>query len=235
MIALLNYNYKIYMKYNKFMIPFILYILFQLIYYSTGTEKFVSSVTFCSAIIFCMMVWIGFSYCELQDWRTEQIVFLKTNNLNLYWVSKIVFMFSIGSIVSLIGVIWPLISNLINNSTFFDNEINIHNVFGGFIILILAAFMGALVGMIFQKRIIGGRNKSITILSLIVLISNVKIPMENDYPVTRIITWLLPPINNLTYLNGFSSPMFKILVIWSIVYILLLSIFYLIIMKKILF
>lgn len=75
MIALLKYDYKIYMKQNKFMIPAILYLVFQMIYYNTGFETFLPGVLLCANILFCIMAWMGFLYYDLQDLKTEQIVF----------------------------------------------------------------------------------------------------------------------------------------------------------------
>ncbi|WP_143316500.1 hypothetical protein [Clostridium sp. HBUAS56017] len=239
MIALLKYNHKIYMKYNKFMIPVIFYLLFQLIYYSTGSEKFVPSIIVCASVVFCIMTWMGFSYCELQDWRTEQIVFLKTNNRNLYWISKIIFMSIIESIISLVGVLWPLIISCINNGVFSNDEININDIVLGFLILVLSALMGTLLGMIFQGKVLGNRNRAILVLFLSVIMSVVKIPMANEYPITKIITWLVPPINNLTNscmnMANFSLSILVIPIIYSMLYIFVEVMVYVGLMKKILF
>ncbi|GAA0076939.1 hypothetical protein UT300005_13170 [Clostridium sp. CTA-5] len=233
MIALLKYNSKIYLKYNKFMVPFIFYLLFQLIYYGTGSVDFVSDVTICVSVVFCIMTWMGFGYCELQDWRTEQIVFLKINNGNLYWISKIAFMFIIGILLSLIGVIWPLVSSLNNDG------IRVDSIVLGFLILILSAFMGVLLGMIFQTRIIGNSNKSILILFLIIIITIVKIPIVNECPIMKTFMWILPPVSNITSscINAvkFSLNILMMPIVYSITYIFVGTIVYIGLMKKILF
>lgn len=83
MIALLKYNYKIYMKYNKFMIPLIFYLLFQLIYYSTGSEKFVPSIIVCASVVFCIMTWMGFNKYTCNISYLQHILYF-CSNYDLY-------------------------------------------------------------------------------------------------------------------------------------------------------
>lgn len=233
MIALLKYNYKIYMKENKFIVPFLFYFLFHVIFYSTGTEKFVPGVTICASILFCLMTWIGFSYSELQDLRTEQIAFLKVNSENLYWGSKIVFIFSIGIILSIFGTVVPIVRS------FSSDDININNFILGLLILIIASFMGALIGMIFQTRVIGNRDRSLLFIIFITLVAIIKIPIGKEYEFTKIITWVVPPMNNITNsgigTQGFSFNALVFPMTWGIVYIIIEIFIYIKLMKKILF
>jgi hypothetical protein len=233
MIALLKYNYKIHIKENKFMVPLLIYLFFHAVFYSTGTEKFVPGVIVCASVVFCIMAWMGFAYSELQDSRTEQIVFLKINNQNKYWISKIVFMFSVGIIVSIVGVVWPLVRS------FSNDDISVNNFILGFFILILAAFMGTLIGMIFQTKVIGNRNKALLIVFLIIIVAIVKIPIGKEYPIAKVVTWILPPINNITNscigVGSFSLSLLVVPIICSIVYIILEIFIYIRLMKKILF
>ncbi|MDS0525711.1 hypothetical protein NNC19_08475 [Clostridium sp. SHJSY1] len=233
MIALLKYNYKIYMKENKFIVPFLLYFLFHGIFYSTGTEKFVPGVIVCASVLFCLMTWMGFSYSELQDIRTEQIAFLKINNENIYWFSKILFMSSIGGVLSIFGVVFPIIRNLKSD------DININNLLLGFFILIIASFMGILIGMIFQTRVVGNRDRALLFILFITLVAIIKIPIGKEYAFTKIITWIVPPINDITNscigIQGFSFNVLIFPMIWGIVYIFVEIYIYIKLMKKILF
>lgn len=66
------------------MIPLLVFCLFQQIYYSGGSVDFISGMIMSANTVFCIMALMGFSYCETQDWLTEQIVFLKVKNDKLY-------------------------------------------------------------------------------------------------------------------------------------------------------
>lgn len=233
MIALLRYNYKIYMKENKFIVPFLFYFLFHGIFYSTGNEKFVPGVTVCASILFSIMTWMGFSYSELQDLRTEQITFLKVNNENVYWASKIVFMFSIGIMLSVFGTVVPIVRS------FSSVDININNFILGFLILIISSFMGALIGMIFQTRVVGNRDRALLFAIFITLIAIIKIPIWKEYEFTKIITWVVPPINDITNscigMQGFSFNSLVFPIIWGTAYVVVEIFVYIRLMKKILF
>lgn len=190
-------------------------------------------------MLFCIIAWIGFTYQDLQDLKTDQIVFLKVKNKNTYWVSKILFMFSVGSIMSLFGVIFPILYGSLRSKDLFFKDLTMNKVILGFCILILAAFMGAMLGMIFQKRVVGDRNRGILLLVLIVIMSIIKILLMNEFTFTKFITWILPPINNLTgsctNIENFSLGILIISILYSLFYILIEVVIYIKLMKKTLF
>jgi hypothetical protein len=239
LIALLKYNYKVHQKYNKFIIPLSIFFVFQKIYYSGGGVDFISSMIICTNVVFCIMSWMGFSYCESQDSLTEQIVFLKVKNDKLYWISKVLFMWIIGIIVSLIGVIWPLVINLLNKGTLFKNEVPLNDILLVIFIQILVALMGILIGMIFQTKVIGSRNIAVLIITLSVLMSIVKGPLLNEFPIAKAIAWILPPIYdviNAAMKDGkISLSILIIPVIYSVGYILIQLFIYIKLMKNLLF
>ncbi|SUY45233.1 Uncharacterised protein [Clostridium putrefaciens] len=241
LIALFKYNYKIYIKCNKFLIPLLIFCIFQLIFYGTDSVDFTSSIIICANVVFFMMTWIGFSYCETQDFLTEQIVFLKVNNNKLYWVSKILFMWMVGIIVSLIATTWPLAVNLLNNGngSLFNNGITLNNVLLGFFIYILVTFMGVILGMTFQTKITGNRNRGVMLMFLIALLSALKGPLIKEFPIAKAITWLLPPvydvITSCMLPQKFSLSVLSIPVIYSVCYILIQIFIYIKLMKKLLF
>lgn len=238
-MALLKYNYKLYRKYNRFILPLLFFFIFEKIYYSGGSTDFISSMMICSNIVFFIMAWMGFSYCESQDWLTEQVVFLKVENNNLYWISKVLFMWIIGIIVSLVGVIWPLVINSLSNETSFEKNVTLNNVLLFFFIQTLVSLMGVLLGMIFQTKIIGNRNIAVIIIILSVLLSVVKGPLIKEFPIAKVIAWILPPIYDVISScmkdGGISSSILAISVLHSVGYILIQIFIYLKLMKKLLF
>lgn len=239
MIALLKYNFNIYKKCNKFLIPFILFCLIQAFYYSTGPVDFTSGIMVSANIVLFIMSWIGFIYCETQDWRTEQIVFLKVKNKKVYWISKILFIWIIGIIISLVGTIWPVVINIFNSQTTLKTQISLNEVLLALIIQILVAFMGTLIGMIFQTKIIRNRNISIMIIFAFALLSAIKGPLIKEIPIAKAITWILPPVNDVISscigLGNFSLRLLVIPIIYSVGYILVQIVIYIKAMEKLLF
>ncbi|SHJ14298.1 hypothetical protein SAMN02745163_01410 [Clostridium cavendishii DSM 21758] len=239
MIALLKYNYKLNKKCNKLMVPIATFLLIHVIFYSTDSVYFVAGIGLSANLVFCTMAWIGFVYCEMQDTITEQVVFLKVKNNNIYWFSKILFMWIIGIILSLVGTIWPIIINISKGGTEFQNGIIASDVILGFIIQTLVALMGVLLAMIIQTKVIGNRNKAILILSFLSFIAVIKGPLIKEYSIFKVITWMLPPayniINSNIGLKYFSLNALIIPIIYSVVYILIEIYIYIKLMKKILF
>lgn len=231
MIGLLKYNYKIYIKNNKFIIPLICFCIFQYIYYSEGKDNFHPGVIFCSNITFCVMIWMGFIYCEFQDSRTEEIMYLRVNNEKVYWLSKILFMFSIGIGVSLLGTVWAIVKC--------EEGRQLSNILFAFILQLTASFLGVMIGMILQIKVTGSKNRSILFMIFCGLISMIKMPIIKECSYLKFIMWIFPPISDFTYScmgsSEFSLQNSGMSCVYCVIYILILIFIYYKLMKKILF
>ncbi|MEW8956021.1 hypothetical protein [Clostridium sp.] len=239
MIALLKYNCKTYIKSNKFIIPFLILCIFQLLSYNITPVNFTYNMITFANLIFFIMAYMGFSYCEMQDSVTEQIVFLKVRNNNLYWISKILFIWVLGIIISLIEVILPVVINILSGGTFFQSEVTLSEVILAIVINILVALMGILLGMIFQTKIIGDKNSAVMGITFIALISVIKGPLVKEFPIAKVITWILPPVYDIASLcaslGRFSLSVLSIPIIYGVIYILIVIFIYIKLMKKLLF
>lgn len=93
--------------------------------------------------------------------------------------------------------------------------------------------------MIFQTKIIGNRNIAVIIIISSVLLSVVKGPLIREFPIAKVIAWILPPIYDV--ISSFmkdgriSLSILAISVLHSVGYILIQIFIYLKLMKKLLF
>lgn len=231
MLGLMKYNYKVYIKNNRFIIPLISFCIFQYIYYSNVQEKFLPSVLFCANVDFVIMIWIAFIYCFYQDSRSEETIYLKVNNDKIYWYSKILFMLSIAVLIALLGTLWPSLKSA--------HPLNYKNISYSFIIQFICSSIGLLLGMILQVKVTGEKNKSILSIIFIALIAMLKFPIIRECYFFKYILWIFPPISDLTFAcvntDTFSLSLLSIPLIYSIIYFLLEGILYYKIMKKLLF
>ena len=97
LISVLKYNFKMYMKSYKYIMPFFLFIIYTVMSYSIIPVDIVGSMISSATLIFALMRWIGFTYCNNVDLIAEEVLILKLKSHTRYWISKIFFYIIYGS------------------------------------------------------------------------------------------------------------------------------------------
>lgn len=236
-ISVLKYNLKMYMKSYKYIMPFLVFIIYMGVSYYIIPVSIVGSMISSATVIFALMTWIGFTYCNNVDLIAEEVLILKLKSHTRYWISKIIFMSVIGLFFSVLSIVIPIICNLIYK--IFKDPVTFSDVFVSFLIHMLLSIIGALIGMLLQPRIISNRKIAMIGAIFIVLMSIVKEPVNNAFPYAKYIMWFFPPINEISkaYLNltHFNMSNLIIPLIIMIIYIFIESFILIKRMKKVLF
>ncbi|TYC87411.1 hypothetical protein FXB42_04700 [Acetobacterium wieringae] len=81
---LLIYHFKCYLKSYKFLLPFLVYLIYLFAAYGIMPFAIVSSFSESAGVLFFIMATVGFSYAELENQVTEQLVLLRVNNDTRY-------------------------------------------------------------------------------------------------------------------------------------------------------
>ena len=97
-------------------------VLLVLLYsiYSSKPVGVIDSLTVSSVFIFLVMVWIGATACDMENAVSEQILILRMQSAVKYYISHTVFLFLMGMMVSLIGILFPVIMDLCSQGQLFD-------------------------------------------------------------------------------------------------------------------
>ncbi|ABR35557.1 hypothetical protein [Clostridium beijerinckii] len=237
LISVLKYNFKMYMKSHKYIMPFFIFIIYMVMAYSIRLLDIVGSMVSSAAFLFALMTWIGFTYYSNIELIAEEVLILKLKSHTRYWISKIIFMGVVGAFLSILSVGLPIIYNLICNV--FKYPVTFSDIFVSFIIHMFLSIIGALIGMLLQPRIISNRKMAILGAIFIVLMSIIKGPVINEVPYSKYVMWIFPPINEVStaYLNlmHFNIPSLIMPLIIMIIYIFIESFILIKRMKKVLF
>lgn len=237
LISVLKYNFKMYMKSHKYIMPFFIFIIYMVMAYSIRLLDIVGSMVSSAAFLFALMTWIGFTYCSNIELIAEEVLILKLKSNTRYWISKIIFMGVVGVFFSILSVGLPIIYNLICNV--FKYTVTFSDIFVSFIIHMFLSIIGALIGMLLQPRIISNRKMAILGAIFIVLMSIIKGPVINEVPYSKYVMWIFPPINEVStaYLNlmHFNIANLIMPLIIMIIYIFIESFILIKRMKKVLF
>lgn len=195
MRALLKYHFVKYKKSYKFIIPSLAVVIYLPVAYSMFPQNVLSSFAISTAVIFYLMIWLGFGYSEVEESVSEQLIILKLrNNQNLYYASKVLFINLFGMGLSMMMILYPIIINTIYKNHLFQRAISIQEVLWGLFVHFAATVLGVMLGMLFHPRIIADRKKALMIVALLAIMSVVKGAIAAEYPVFHLVSWVLPPL-----------------------------------------
>lgn len=225
---LLIYHFKIYIKSYKLLLPFLIYLIYLFAAYGIMPFSIVSSFSESAGVLFFIMAYVGFSYAELENPVTEQLVLLKVNNDTLYYLSRLTVLLIIGFVMSILGILYPQISNVVNNYHLFTRSLQCEDVIIGFALHCLMAFLGALTGSFFHPRIIKNRKMAVLLLFFVAVMGISKGALAASFPQIHFISWVFPPVFDIlatcTSTDFFSIPAMALPVSFGLVYGFVLTI-----------
>lgn len=170
MKELLKYHTRIYLKSNKLVMPLLLWLVFLRIGYSQKPLEYLPNIVMSAGVLLFITTWLGFSYMDLEDPITEQIMILKLSSIHWYNISKIIFLIGISLMMSLISVAVPVIQNILLRGSLFKREIIYSDVLGAVLLHFLIAVLGAMVGALAHPRIIKNRKLAVLVAGSVALI-----------------------------------------------------------------
>ncbi|QSX06394.1 hypothetical protein JYG23_02730 [Sedimentibacter sp. zth1] len=194
---LLSYFRINYFKTNKMIIPVVTWIIFLISYYSNIGQTWIESVVFSSIFLFVISAWIAYVYMDGINIIDEQLLMLKVKNFNVYYNSKIIFVYLIGFCLGLMGIVLPIMLNYIRKFALFGEIIDIKSIFGALIFYFIISILAGTLGMFFQPRYFKNRKISVTLTVLITIMTIVKSSIIRKYKLSKYILWILPPFSNI--------------------------------------
>lgn len=217
--------------------PLILWLVFLRISYSQKPLEYIPNMVMSAGVLFFIMTWIGYSYMDLEDPISEQLIILKLQNMSLYNISKLIFLLMIALVISGMGVGFPILQNMIEKGTLFKRVIVASDVVGGVLLHGVIAFMGLSVGALYHPRIMRNRKMAVLMALTTALIGYTSGILKSELPFTRFVVWLFPQayeilesFNGLEFFNvsNMTTPL-----LYGIIYCLILNGFQLLLLKKI--
>jgi hypothetical protein len=207
MKALIKYHASAYVTSAKFVMPLLVYFLFLVGFYGNSPKMVVTSFALSAAVLYIIMVWAGFVFSDSEEAIAEQILILKAKKISTYYISKIVFLFVFSCFMSFIGVIAPVLFNIVFNisgkTLFYKTQdgklegLTAASILIGFLIHILAGFLGGTVGFAFHPRIFRNRKVTVIVAMLVGFMGFVKGALMVDFKMAKFFVWIFPPMYDL--------------------------------------
>ncbi|WP_294343005.1 hypothetical protein [uncultured Clostridium sp.] len=230
MISLIKYNWKIYLRSHKYILPILILIVNMVVTYTVRPIDITGTFMFSSCLLFFVMSWMGYTYFDADKNTSEEILILKAKNYTYYLLSKILMLQFLGLLLSLFSTIIGI--------TFggFLYPLTIVDIVSILIIHIVFSNIGVVFGMFFQPRIISNTKTSRLLIFLLIIVSIFKEQIIKEVAFLKFIIWVLPPINMFTeiflHLHHFSLIKLLVPIITITVYTIFEAIILVTIMKK---
>ena len=208
------YQYKQYMFSAKWVMPFVLLVLFVASFYSMSPVEIVNGFAMTGLVLFVLMAWVGVTTQELEPEISEQVLILRFKSERKYYVCHILFLAVLCVIGIFVSMGIPLVKNLLVSGAMFSRKVEMLDVIGGFALLFACAFTGVMLGELFHVRVIKERTITVGATFFMVVFAVVRSGLVEKYPISRFLVWVVPPVSDVVswFSNGSRFDTGKLLV-----------------------
>ena len=186
--ALIAYFFQYYKRSNRYVVPLFVYIIIISGTYTASQQEPMDSYIFTCIYTYLISSWLAFSFIDSEDEVQEQLTIIRIKNQNIYYLCKILFVWFIVIILSILTVLYPI---LINSFTKKPSLIYI-------IIMIinhsLIGLLGITVSVNFNSRLIKDRKMAILYLNVVIIISLIEKALSQCIPFLKYIIKVFPPV-----------------------------------------
>lgn len=202
----LRYQLRVYLKTSKPVMPFGTLLLLVWLLYAIMPVLAADSYAASATILACVATWIGLTYADIEDPVSEQLLVLKLGSIFRYQLAYTLFLFFIGFVGAILAVALPLVVNAVNSFALYKEPITAQTVLYGLLLHIAAAFMGMALGAMFHPRLFPDRKIALLLACLVLIVSFVKLGIHSVLPFTTYLTWLFPPLSEISeQLSGLAN------------------------------
>ena len=221
-----KYRLQCYFSGYTFAMPFIIVCVILRFMYSIKPQDVVSSYLISVQFIFIIMVWIGMMETNRENRVMEQVLELRVKNKWAYFAGKMLFLFILSMLMTVICTVWPIVQNNIENGTFFERAYLPEDFLNSFILLLGSSYCGAALGSFLHPDICKDRKVAIALTVLFALLAILRDMISVSQPVLKYVLWIIPNVahaatqyGNEQFFNiSTTLQYFCVLMIYAVVY-----------------
>lgn len=187
---------------SKLMAPLLLLIAYIGIAYSMAPLSVPGSFGICSLAVFMLALSVGVMCDDLHIPAIDGTIFVKMRRAWYFYLAKALTMAWVSLVFSLVSVFAPLLIHVFTGSSLFDRAVVFSDIYSGLALLWLVAMSGGMAGLFASYRLIRGRKAAIALAALFGVLVIVKGAMNNAAEPLKFITWILPPVYDISTAYG---------------------------------
>lgn len=195
LVELLNYQLRVCFKSGRFVMPFIVTVLFLAVLYSSRPASIEGCFALTCFLLFAVMAWAGFMLPAAEDTVMEQILYLRVKSSFIYFAGKSAVLAAAGFFLSCFGLFIPIMQWLLHGGLFFDRAAGVSDVLAAALLFPACSFAGGALGGLLHPGVMPERKSATLLTTLFVLLSVIRGPVVKEFPFLKALFWMLPPVD----------------------------------------
>lgn len=185
--TLMPYFFKQYLRSNKYIAPLLFYVASIAFTYAQKPVYVMTSYMFTCVFIYFISAWFMYSFTNSEGAIQQQLIILHIKKEKYYYISRILFIWILVLILSIITVVYPIIGG------FFIRKVYPLDIAAALLSHVFIGLLGICTALLFDERIIRSGKLRFLYLICVLIISVVQVPLSVQYPFVKWITIVLPP------------------------------------------
>lgn len=197
---LLRYQAQVYIRSARYVLPFAALLIFLGGLYAYRPMQVVQGFSFSASVLCFVMVAIGLSYPDVEDTVSEQLLVLKMRSAARYETACVLFVGLVGVALAVFCLLFGVLVDALTGFTLFDEPLRLSDALYGLAVHAAMAFLGGAVGGLLHPRIVRDRKMALLLAIFICAVGLVKPGLHGLLPATAWVTWLFPPVAEVSTL-----------------------------------
>lgn len=185
--TLIPYFFKQYLRSNKYIAPLLFYVASIAFTYSQKPVYVMTSYMFTCVFIYFVSAWFMYSFTNSEEAVQQQLIILHIKKENYYYICRILFIWIVVLILSIITVFYPLLGG------FFIRKVYPLDIAAALLSHVIIGLLGICTALLFDERLIRSGKLRFLYLIGVLIISVVQVPLSAQYPFVKWITIVFPP------------------------------------------
>ncbi len=183
---------------SRMILPLILLFFYLGFAYSMAPQYVLDSFSICSLVVFLLMLSVGIMYDDINYPMIDQTIFIKTEKKEQIFGARCVLIAYISFGASAACVVYPVLVDLAGRGNLFMRPLRLEDLISAFFLFWLIGICGGVTGLFANSRLFKKREAALLLGALLGLVIILKGPIGEEFPPTRLLTWILPPVYDLS-------------------------------------
>ncbi len=188
-----RYHLALYLRTSRFAMQAVALVLFVAVLYSTAPAEAVSDFMLSAAVLFFLMVWVGFGMGD--DPVMEQLLSLKAGSAARHHLGDALFLATVAAIFGGAAVLYPVAVDLFMRGGLYKLPLTAQDALSAYALQVSAALAGGVTGWFFHPRVVFDRKLAALTALLLAVVGLVKQGIADAWPPFAAVGWLFPPLS----------------------------------------
>ena len=195
---LIRFERDKYIHSSRMILPLVLLFFYLGFAYSMAPQYVLDSFSICSLVVFLLMLAVGVMYDDINYPMIDQTIYIKTEKKEWIFGARCMLVTYISLGASAACVLYPVLVDLAGGGNLFMRPLRPEDLLSSFFLFWMIGICGGVTGLFANSRVFRKREAALLFSALLGLVTILKGPIGEEFPPARLLTWLLPPVYDLS-------------------------------------